>query len=137
MSVTRADVVLAAMVAHGSPFTTEQLRKLLFLFDHEASKYGPELADFVPRYYGQHDREVDRMLDMLTDEHLVKVHPTFASSLRVTNAGRTRGMAVLDALRPEARAYFERASVFVRSVNFPTLASVVDRADEKPAFRIG
>ena len=29
MSFTRTDVVLAAMVAHGSPFTTEQLRKLM------------------------------------------------------------------------------------------------------------
>jgi len=137
MSFTRTDVVLAAMVAHGSPFTTEQLRKLLFLFDHEAAKYGPELSDFVPRYYGQHDREVDRLLEVLIEEHLVKVHPTFAGSLRVTSVGRTRGMACLDGLRPEARAYFERASVFVRSVNFPTLASVVDRANERAVFRAG
>jgi hypothetical protein len=137
MPVTRHDVVLAAMVAHGSPFTTEQVRKLLFLFDHEAAKYGPELSDFVPRYYGQHDRQVDKLLEMLTDGQLVDAHPTFAGSLVVTSSGYDRGMAVLNALRPEARDYFERASIFVRSVNFPTLASVVDRANDKTVFRAG
>jgi hypothetical protein len=137
MAVTRSDVVLAAMVAHAAPFTSEQLRKLLFLFDHEAAKYGPELSDFVPRYYGQHDRQVDLLLEVLTEDHLVEKHSTFAGSLIVTSAGRSRGMAVLEALRPEARAYFERASVFVRSVNFSTLASVVDNANLKAVHRAG
>jgi hypothetical protein len=128
MDVTRPDLMLAAMAAHGSPFSIEQLRKLLFFFNHEASKYGPDLHDFVLRY-GYYDIQIEGHLSALQQADLISSHPVLTTCVMLTSAGRDRGSAVLDTLRPEARDYFVRASAFVRSVSFSSLASIVDAAD--------
>ena len=128
MDVTRPDLMLAAMAAHGSPFSIEQLRKLLFFFNHEASKYEPALREFVVRY-GYGDIQIEAHLDDLREAAFIAPHPALTACVALTAAGRSRGLAVVDALRPEARDYFVRASALVRSVSFSSLVSIVDAAD--------
>jgi hypothetical protein len=122
--------MLAAMAAHGSPFSVEQLRKLSFLFNHEAARFGPDLLHFVLRY-GHYDVDIDAHLKTLRRANFIVSHPALTNGVMLTSAGRERGFAVLDALRPEARDYFLRAASFVRSVSFPALASIVEAADAR------
>jgi hypothetical protein len=84
--------------------------------------------------YGYHDIQIEGHLSALRQAHLISSHPVLTTCVMLTGAGRDRGIAVLDALRPEARDYFVRACAFVRSVSFSSLASIVDAADAKASL---
>lgn len=129
--MTRRDIVLAVLApARGKPHSPVQVQKLLFLLDREAAELvgGPHFK-FEPYNYGPFDKGVYSVLEELDADELLTIRSDgWKRSYALTSVGQQEGEALFGTLTEPAQEYIQRASDFVRALNFSQLVSAIYKA---------
>jgi len=134
----RDEIILSAMAAGGenTTFTPVQVQKLFFLLDREGAHLvdGPHF-NFAPYDYGPFDRAVYDALEALARQNLAQVQNTGRYRVySLSQAGRQRGTARLQALPLATQNYLTNLASWVRQLSFEQLvASIYNRYPEMKA----
>lgn len=130
-SMTRAEIVLAAMAAGGRGVSFDGLRiqKLLFLIDVEIPGLveGPHF-DFAAYNYGPFDKSLYEVLGDLERRGCVaQGHKNGYPDYALTSRGNVEGGRFLGTLSPEAREFMESAAKWLRLSTFRRILTVIYR----------
>lgn len=129
--MNKTDLLLAALAAgSGVEHTPVQIQKLLFLIDRNLRSEIGSSFNFVPYDYGPFDSDVyDELRSLeLKGCAVSETTPRGWKKYKLTDAGQSRGDAVLAALSPRVRNYVNDVSQFVLSLSFADLVSAVYKA---------
>lgn len=129
----KRDLLLGALAAaDGEVYSPVQVQKLLFLLERKIpQRIGGPLFNFQPYDYGPFDKEVYRVLEVLSSEGSVCIADSAQGDwkeYRTSPVGQKQGEQILENLPPRIAEYFRQLSKWVRKLSFRQLVSIVYEA---------
>ena len=129
--MNQKEIVLAGLApANGEQHSPVQVQKLFFLIDKKiADAVGGPYFEFQPYNYGPFDSAVYTVLEELESDGYVDIIPNRNwMNYKLTVQGQEKGEEILNGLPDEAKAFFVKASEFVRRLSFTQLVSAIYKA---------
>jgi len=130
--MNQSELVLAILAAgNGAIHTPVQIQKLFFLVDKKLPNLGGPFFNFVPHDYGPFDKEVYRVIEVLSgkgDAEIIKNPGERLNEYRLTPVGQKKGEKILHSLDSNLFDSIIRLSEFVRSLSFAELVSAIYKA---------